>query len=149
MPQPYDYFGLMGGAANLGGINDAVQQSILGQQQIQQNQGILAAKAREDAAREAMAKLLLRDQQPQANGALGLNTLTSGRVPGASVDMSPEQSDDALIATIAAHDPAAAQSIIAQREFKTDLAGVLQNPTPQGIASFNMRHAGKIERAHV
>lgn len=74
MPAPYDYLGLMGGAANIGGVNENIQQTLLGQQNIQQNNNVLAQQDRAEEARKALAVATDPNAAPelreQAMGAL-------------------------------------------------------------------------------
>lgn len=114
MPQPYDYFGLMGGAANIGGVAPSIQNTLLGQQNIQQNDNVLATQARAEQARQALA--IATD-------------------PNAA----PELRDQAM-GQLQQHDPAQAQALRAQMQQKQALGAYFQNPTAKGtmelIASF-------------
>lgn len=106
MPQPYDYLGLMGGAANIGGIGQNIQQTLLGGQAIQQNQNVLAQQARAEQARQALAVATdpnaTPDLREQAMGAL-------------------QQSD-----------PAQASALRQQMQQRAALSAYFQKPTATG-----------------
>lgn len=115
MPQPYDYLGLMGGAANIGGVNAGVQQALLGQQQIQQNQGILDQQTRENAARQAAATI-------------------------ASTPHIDDAQFEQLLKSIAQADPNAAVQMRRTRAIQQGSAELMKNPTAQNIGRFGMAY---------
>ncbi len=106
MPAPYDYLGAMGGAANIGGVNQNIQQTLLGQQNIQQNDNVLAQQQRAEQARQATA--IATD--PNAD---------------------PAHRDAAMNALQQTDAPAAA-ALRAQMQQRQALTSYFQNPTAKG-----------------
>lgn len=106
MAQPYDYFGLMGGAANIGGVVPSIQNTLLGQQNIQQNQNVLATQERAELARIALA---------------------AATDPNAT----PEVRDQAM-GQLQQNDPAQASALRAQMQQRQALGTYFQNPTAKG-----------------
>lgn len=82
MPEINDYFGAMGGAANIGGVNQNIQNTLLGQQSIQQNDNVLAQQARAEQARKAVAVATDPNATPELRNQ-ALNTLQQTDAPQA------------------------------------------------------------------
>lgn len=114
MPQPYDYFGAMGGAANIGGVNQNIQNTLLGQQSIQQNQNILAQQ----------------DQAQQAERALAIAT---------DPNAAPELRQQAM-GHLQQADPAKAAALRAQMQQRADLQAYFAKPTAAGAAQLILAH---------
>lgn len=74
MPQPIDYIGAMGGMANIGGVPEAVQSALLGQQQLQQNNNVLAESTRADEVRKAQA-IAIDPNADEGHKALALDVI--------------------------------------------------------------------------
>lgn len=114
MPEINDYFGAMGGAANIGGVNQNIQNTLLGQQSIQQNDNVLAQQARAEQARKAVAVATDPNATPelrnQAMGAL-------------------QQSD-----------PAQAAALRAQMQQKMDLQVYFDKPSAVAAAQLILKH---------
>lgn len=156
MAEPYNYLGLMGGTGSISSIPETVQNAILGRQQVQNNQSVLDAQAREDAARKAMANIVLAGQDGRTAGAPGPSQGGSivatpeqeaqtraleaqyGKQPSAAAGQTPDQVFAQAIRTIADADPARAQAILRQRQMQQDMRTVLSNPTAQNIGRFGM-----------
>ncbi len=98
--------GIMAEFANLPTINDSVQKSLLGQQNIQQNQNVLAQQQRAEQARQAAAVAT----DPNAD---------------------PAHRDAAMQALQQADAPAAA-ALRQQMAHKAAIAAYVQNPTTKG-----------------
>lgn len=144
MPQPIDYFGLMGGAANIGGVNQNIQQTLLGQQNIQQNANVLAQQQRAQDAQRAMSDILLAGGGPSAQPALGSTGGSSGivatpeqkaeqaaleaRYPDAP-KYAPETDVNAAWERLARADPAAASALRTQMIQRQQIAAYNANPT--------------------
>lgn len=106
--------GIMAEFANLPTVNSSVQSALLGQQNIQQNQNVLAQQQRAEQARKATAIATDPNVAPelrqQAMGALQQN------------------------------DPAAAYALRQQIQRQQDLAAYVQNPTTKGALSLYLAH---------
>ncbi len=95
MPQPYDYLGLMGGAANIGGVGQNIQQTLLGQQNIQQNQNVLAQQQRAEDARIATA-IATDPNAPAEQREIAMNALQQVDAPAAAALRQKMQQRQAL-----------------------------------------------------
>lgn len=108
-------FNLLGDTANLTNVNANVQQALLGDQQIQQNQNVLAQQSRENAARQAMAQIATTPN------------LDDGQF-------------EQLLAPIAQADPNAALQMRRQRQMQRDLSGLMANPNARAIGRFGVAY---------
>ena len=115
--EPYDYFGAMGGAANIGGAPDAVNRAILGQQQVQSNQGVLDQQKRADDARLIQGALVANPNMDDAHF-------------------------DALTNHLATLDPAAAQAVKIARQEKAAMSSFFANPSARGAIEVSTRFPG-------
>jgi hypothetical protein len=143
MPQPYDYFGLMGGAANIGGVNENIQRTLLNGQSIQQNDNVLAEARRADEARKAMSELVLGGGSPQAGAPAPLPGNISGYgggtfdvgPDGKMVQVTPLGQDGAgptAFERLARANPQAAAALQAQMQQRQAVSSYFQNPTAKG-----------------
>ncbi len=134
MPQPYDYFGLMGGAANIGGVNANIQNTLLGQQSIQQNDNVLAQQARAEEARKAMSDIVLAGGSsisPVGIAATPEDEARS-RYPGVAGRSDAPVDINAAWKRLALADPQAAAQLRAQMEQKAALGRYFENPSAKG-----------------
>lgn len=113
-------FGLLADAADLTNVNATVQRSLLGQQQIEQNAGVLAQQQRADAARQAAAKI-------------------------ATTPNLDDATFESLLAPIAQADPNTAMQMRRQRAMRADFASVAQNPTHRAIGQLGIKYADSLK----
>lgn len=155
MAEPYNYLGLMGGTAALDSIPSALQSALLGRQQAEQNEAILAQGRRADKARQATAEMVLgsagigQPTAPQGSAGNGLvetadqeaaSAAFRARFPNAPQYADPSERDAELLRIIAQADPAAAQAIIQGRRLQAAKAEVMRNPTAANIGRFGMQY---------
>lgn len=115
--EPYDYFGAMGGAANIGGVPQAVNSAILGQQVVQDNQGKLDAQQRANDARTIQGVLVANPNMDDAHF-------------------------EALTNHLATIDPPAAYAAKIARQEKAAVGQWLQNPNARSTAQLIAQYPG-------
>ncbi len=147
MPQPYDYFGLMGGAANIGGVNANIQNTLLGQQSIQQNDNVLAQQARAEEARKAMSDIVLAGGSsisPVGIAATPEDEARS-RYPGVAGRSDAPVDVNAAWARLARADPQAAAQLRAQMEQKQATSQLLADPNNKNIFEYSIKYPAMVE----
>lgn len=106
MPQPMDYFGAMGGAANIGGVTENAMRALFNEQNRQSNQNVLDQQARAEETRQALSVATDPNAAPEAR--------------------------DAGLQVIQRNDPGQAAALRAQMERRQRLSEYFTKPTAQG-----------------
>lgn len=126
--------GIMAQFASLPTVNSSVQSALLGQQNIEQNQNVLAQQQRAEEARKAMSDIVLgggsgglvatREQQAESDAFAASH-------PNAPKTVNDGGLNEAWV-RLARADPQAAAQLRAQMQQKAALGAYFNNPTPKG-----------------
>lgn len=133
--EPYNYAGLMGLDGQ--GVTPSIQQTLLGQQNIQQNANVLAKQQQAQDAQRAMSDILLGGGMPGANGIVATReqqaqSEADARRPGLGGEASGEIDINAAWERLARADPEAASMLRQQMQQRQQLSRYLANPTAKG-----------------